>query len=166
MSTTALVSVEDYLRMSEKPNREYREGLVYPKAMPTFFHSLIQNALMILLAKQGVLALPEVTVRLSPSKYLVPDVSVIPRGLKENYPTEPVPLCCEILSPDDRLGTMLAKCEEYHAWGVPFGWVIDPVKQSAWEYHAGLEPEHATEALHAGELVVRLEDLFAVLDVR
>lgn len=166
MSTAALVSVEDYLRMSEKPNREYRDGVVYVKAMPTLFHSLIQNALMMLLAKQGVLALPELTVRLSPSKYLVPDVSVIPADLKDDYPTDPVPLCCEILSPDDRLGTMLAKCEEYHAWGVPFCWVIDPVKRSAWEYHAGLEPEHVIEALRAGELVVRLEELFAVLDGR
>ena len=34
--------------------------------------------------------------------------------------------------PEDRLGAMLSKCEEYHAWGVPFCWVIDPVKRTAW----------------------------------
>lgn len=149
MSTAALVSVEEYLRISEKPNREYRDGVVYPKAMPTLFHALIQYRLMVLLEKQGVWGLAEVTVRLSPSKYLVPDVSVIP-DLEGDYPTNPVPLCCEIFSPEDRLGSMLAKCEEYHAWGVPFCWVIDPVKRSAWEYHAGLDPLHVADALHAG----------------
>jgi len=35
---------------------------------------------------------------------------------------------------------MLAKCEKYHAWGVPFCWLIDPRKQTAREYHAGSEP--------------------------
>lgn len=165
MSTAALVSVEDYLRMSEKPNREYRDGVVYPKAMPTLFHGLLEYILCRLLIQQGLQAAPELTVCISERKYLVPDVCAAPR-LQDPYPTEPVLLCCEVLSPEDRLGSMLAKCEEYHAWGVPFCWVIDPVKRSAWEYHAGLEPEHVIEALRAGELVVRLEELFAVLDGR
>ena len=52
-------------------------------------------------------------------------------GFPGPYPTEPVLLCCEILSPEDRLGAMLAKSEEYHTWGVPFCWVIDPAKLTA-----------------------------------
>ena len=80
------------------------------------------------------------------------------------YPTDPVQLCCEILSPEDRLGAMLGKCEEYHAWGVPFCWVIDPVKRTAWEYHKGLEPVRAIAELRAGELAVELEKLFSKLD--
>jgi hypothetical protein len=65
--------------------------------------------------------------------------------------------------PEDRLGAMLAKCEEYHAWGVPFCWVIDPVKRTAWEYHSAAEPMRVTSALCAGKLSVRLEDLFSGL---
>ena len=41
---------------------------------------------------------------------------------------------------------MLAKCEEYHAWGVPFCWVVDPVKRTAWEYHSAAEPVRAQPA--------------------
>jgi Uma2 family endonuclease len=67
-----------------------------------------------LLRRLGVLALPELTVRISPTRYLVPDVCVTD-DFPGPYPTEPVLLCCEILSPEDRLGAMLAKCEEYHA---------------------------------------------------
>ena len=177
MSSTVLMPVEEYLRLTEKPNCEYRDGVLYPKAMATTFHGLLQFALLVALHKRGLQAAPEVTVRLSPTKYLVPDVVAAP-VLQSPYPTEPVLLCCEILSPEDRLGalfekSMLSKCEEYHAWGVPFCWVIDPVKRTAWEYHSGGEPVRVTEALHAGEtqageihmgkIMVSLEELFAGL---
>lgn len=162
MSTATLVTVAEYLRMTEKPYREYRDGHVTLKALPNKFHSIIQRVLMMLLEKQGVQPFPELTVRISPTKYLVPDVAVA-GDFPGPYPTEPVLLCCEILSPDDRLGATFAKCEEYHAWGVPFCWVIDPEKRSAWEYHAGAEPVHVADALRAGEIVVNLGELFAAL---
>src|SRR5262249_699085 len=128
---------------------------------------LVQLALLMLLRKQGVEALPELTVRISPAHYLVPDVCVA-GDFAGPYPTEAVRLCCEILSPEDRLGAMLNKCEEYHAWGVPYCWVIDPVKQTAWEYHSGGEPARASLEptaghLHAGEISVSLEELFSGL---
>src|SRR5258708_36523323 len=117
MSTTVLMHVEEYLRLTEKPYREYRDGVVSSKAMPTKFHAIIQYALLMLLRGQGVRPLPELTVRISPTKYLVPDVSVVD-DFPGPYPTEPALLCCEILSPEDRLGATLSKCEEYHAWAV------------------------------------------------
>lgn len=163
MSTTAQIPVEEYLRHSEKPNCEYKDGVLYPKAMPTKFHSIIQRVLMTLLQNQGVQAFPELTVRISPTRYLVPDIAVA-GDFPGPYATEPVLLCCEILSPEDRLGAMLGKCEEYHAWGVPFCWVIDPVKRTAWEYHSPAEPERVTTTLRAGDLTVDLEELFSALD--
>ena len=164
MSGIGRVSVEDYLRYSEKPNAEYRDGVLIPKAMPTAFHAIIQYALLVLLRNQGAQALPELTVRISPSRFLVPDVCVV-EDLVEPYPTKSVLLCCEILSAEDRLGAMLAKCEEYHAWGVPFCWVIDPMKQTACEYHSGSEPVRAdsNSSLRAGEFSVNLAQLFAAL---
>jgi Uma2 family endonuclease len=123
--------------------------------------------LVLMLRKLGLDAVTEVTVRLSASKFLVPDVIAAP-VLQSPYPTEPVLLCCEILSPDDRLvlmpGRMLAKCEEYHAWGVPFCWLIDPVKRTAWEYHSDMEPERVTGMLRAGQRSVSLEELLSALD--
>ena len=155
--------VEEYLRLTEKPYREYRGGDVSAKAMPTKLHSVIQYALLMLLRNQGVQPLPELTVRISASKYLVPDV-VVTDDFPGPYPTEPVLLCCEILSPEDRLGATFSKCEEYHAWGVPFCWVVDPVKRTAWEYHLSGEPVRVAESLRAGELTVSLDELFAALD--
>ena len=157
--------VEEFLRLSEKPTCEYREGVLYPKAMATTFHGLLQFMLMMMLHRLGLQTASEVTVRLSSTKYLVPDVVAAP-VLQNPYPTEPVLLCCEILSPEDRLGTMLAKCEEYHAWGVPYCWVIDPVKRTAWEYHAGAEPVRVSGALRAGEYAAGLDELFSAIDAK
>jgi Uma2 family endonuclease len=162
MSAAALVSVEDYLRLTEKPTCEYVDGVLYPKPMPTKFHGLIEFFLVQALRQQGVEAVAEVTVRLSPTRYLVPDV-IAARVIQSPYPTEPVLLCVEILSPEDRVGAMLAKCEQYHEWGVPFCWVIDPEKQTAWQYHSGGEPEHLSRGgtLTAGQLSISLENLFS-----
>jgi Uma2 family endonuclease len=164
MSTVALASVEEYFRLTGKPHCEYRDGVVTPKALATKYHAATQFALLMLLRGQGVQPFPELTVRVSPTRYLVPDVCVA-GDFSGPYPTEPVVLCCEILSPEDRLGTMLSKCEEYHSWGVPFCWVIDPVKRTAWEYHAAAEPVRVAEALRSGGMSVRLEELFAALPV-
>lgn len=163
MSTTALVPVEEYLRLTGKPYREYRGGVLYPKPMPAWSHGIIQSVLAALLRKPGLHVGSEISVRISAEKILIPDV-IVARSVQEPYPTEPVLLCCEILSPEDRIGAILAKCEEYHAWGVPFCWVIDPGKRAAWEYPSGGEPLRATGALRAGDIAVALDELFAVLD--
>ena len=157
MSITALVSVEEYLARTQKPNCEYLDGVLQPKAWPTKSHGLLQYDLVGLLRKSGLDAVPEVTVRLSATRFLIPDVIAAPH-IQDPYPTEPVLLCVEILSPEDRVGAMLAKCEHYHAWGVPFCWVIDPEKQTAWEYHSGGEPARVDRSgvLRAGELSISL----------
>lgn len=163
MSSTTLVPVDEYLRYSGKPNCKYREGVLCPKPMPTTFHGLLEFMLVVMLRKLGLQAAPEVTVKLSSTKFLVPDVIAAP-VLQEPYPTAPVLLCCEIMSPEDRLGATLAKCEEYHTWGVPFCWVVDPVKRTAWEYHSGGEPLRVTSTLRAESVSISLAELFSVLD--
>ncbi len=162
MTVAALVPVAEYLKNTEKPYLEYRDGVVNAKSMPTKLHSILMSTLWSLLQRQGWAAYVELTVCISPSKYLVPDVAVA-ENFAGPYPTEPVRLCCEILSPDDRLGNMLSKCEEYHAWGVPYCWVVDPVKRSAWEYHREMEPRRVETELAAGEIRVSVSELFAAV---
>jgi Uma2 family endonuclease len=99
MSTAAFVTVEEYLRRTEKPNCEYVDGVLYPKARPTSFHALIQYVLLTFLHKQGAQALPELTLPVRRGKFLVPDVVVV-RKVEQPYPAEPSLLCIEILSPE------------------------------------------------------------------
>lgn len=157
-------SVEEYLRRTEKPNAEYIDGVVRPKLLATTAHALLVFFVVQQLRRQGLDALPEVTVRLSPTKYFIPD-AIAAEQIPCPYPTEPVFLCVEVLSPEDRLGPTLAKCEEYHAWGVPHCWVLDPLKQIAWDYPRGGEPTRlTTEAtLQAGTVAIRLNELFEQL---
>ena len=41
--TNPLVSVEEYLARTEKPNAEYEDGILYPKPFATAAHSYTQT---------------------------------------------------------------------------------------------------------------------------
>ena len=160
-----LVSVEQYLQLSAKPAYEYLDGELRQKPMPAFLHSYVQRMLILVLGRLGFIALPELTVPVTATRFLVPDVAIV-EPMETDYPTKPALLCVEILSPRDRLGAALAKSEEYHAWGVPYCWVIDPVKQTAGTYHAQEDPLKIERGgtLPAGQIAVQLSELFPILN--
>ena len=163
-SAITSLSVVEYLSGSFTPACEYIDGTLRQKPMPTKLHAFMQFLLVTLLREQGVEALAEVSVRVSPTRYLIADV-IADVAIEDPYPTHPVNLCVEILSPEDRLSAVFTKCEEYHAWGVLCCWVLDPVKQTAWEYHAGCDPAKMDlgATLRAGKLAISLNELFARL---
>ena len=77
-----------------------------------------------------------------------------------------VRMLVEILSPDDRFSEVTAKCEEYHTWGVPMAWIIDPVLATAWEFPSGgrIHEVPSGGSLTASQITISLRELFAVLD--
>ena len=166
VDSTTLVTVEEYFAISEKPYFEYLDGVLRQKSMPTRKHGKMEFRLSDLIGQSelGFDATAEQTVRLSERRYLVPDVAVVRVSeIEDPYPTKPVFLCIEILSPDDRLGDTVAKCEEYHAWGVPFCWIVDPEDKRCWEYRAGGQPNQISQDGHltAQELSLSVIDIFA-----
>ena len=166
--TTTLMPVDEYLRTSYKPACEYRDGVLTQKPMPTRKHALFQFSVCRLIHElfPGLEAVTELTVRLSENRCLVPDVAVQRKDrIQDPYPTDPVHLCVEILSPDDRFSEVLAKCEEYLAWGVPMVWIIDPVNQVAWEFSPN-RPLHEVSldgSLTAPEIAIPLAEIFSAL---
>lgn len=165
-STSALVPVEEYLRTSYKPACEYLDGVLRQKPMPTYEHGKMQGRLVKLIDGLGIgyEAIPEQTVQLREGRYLVPDLAIQRLSeVQRPYPTKPLPLCIEIFSPDDRFSEVTAKCEEYHAWGVPVCWLVDSVRQQSWIYEANQVPReiHRDGVLTAGEIRVNAADLFA-----
>jgi Uma2 family endonuclease len=109
--------------------------------------------------------LPELTTRLRETKFYVPDLAIeeLAKPIQGRYPgpNDPVLLCVEIVSPPDRVGKLFGKCEEYHKWGVPYCWVIDPERKIAWEYFPDdLEPRKVEETLTAGPVRLGLADVF------
>ncbi|MBY0506057.1 MAG: Uma2 family endonuclease [Bryobacteraceae bacterium] len=167
--TTELVSVAEYLAAETKPAREYEDGVVTQKPMPTRKHGLIQGWLVELLRREAPEWEPgsEVTVQVRTGKFLVPDLIAQRRDLiQDPYPTEPVALCVEILSPSDRLSDALAKCEAYLAWGVADTWILDPDQRCAWTYSAGdrLREVPAGGSLRAQGVSIPLATVFQPLD--
>ena len=167
-ASTALVSVEEYLSTTCKPACQYIDGVLRQKPMPTRKHSFIQGLLAYLLLSRfsQFEADPELTVQIRPGKFLVPDLAVQSRDhIQDPYPTAPVHLCVEILSPDDRISEVFAKCEDYLAWGVPVTWIIDPESKRAWEFRRGQRPAEVPPAgsLTAEVISIPLAGVFSEL---
>ena len=98
----ALVSVEEYLRTTYKPNCEYLDGVLRQKPLPAWKHGFIQGRMGQLVNKRfpDFAAAGEVTVCILETRFLVPDVIVQRKSeLQEPYPIRPVHLVIEILSP-------------------------------------------------------------------
>jgi Uma2 family endonuclease len=133
--------------------------------MPTRKHSVIQSRLGFCILSRYPQFEPasELTVRIRTGRFLVPDLAVQSRdNIQDPYPLDPIHLCVEILSPEDRMSDTFSKCEEYHAWGVANVWIIDPEERRAWEYKSGHRPSEVPPegSLTAGAISVSLAELF------
>jgi Uma2 family endonuclease len=164
LASAALVTEEEYLRTNYKPACDYIDGVLRQKSMPTFDHSEVQFILCAAVRRFAEFtANPEVTCKIRPGKFLVPDVAVQRRSeLQRPYPVRPIHLCVEVLSPGDRFSDTVSKCDEYHAWGVPYCWIVDPDNRQCWEYHAGSRPNQVGEngEIAAGPIVLRCSEIF------
>ena len=160
-----LLSLDEYLDRDFEPNTELIAGELRPKPLTTFSHSFICGRLLRLLALQtgDSRSLPELSLRIG-DDVLIPDVGVLrqkPKQLYRGIVAESPLLCAEVLSQSQSPSEMLAKCERYHKFGVPFCWVIDPETGRAWEYHSGSAQREQPTTLMAGELSISLAELFS-----
>jgi Uma2 family endonuclease len=175
ITSTHLVPVDEYIARfvdgGEKPTCEYIDGELIPKSTGSKKHSQVQSNLTKLIGyphDETFNPLPEQTTRIHQGKFYVPDLAVeeLAKPIPGRYPgpKDPVFLCVEIVSPPDRIGRLFGKCEEYHKWGVPYCWVIDPERKVAWEYFpADLEPRKVEQTLTAGPIKLSLSDVFRLV---
>jgi Uma2 family endonuclease len=68
----------------------------------------------------------ETRIRISPTRYRVPDVCVYEREPEEQVFTTASWIVVEVLSPEDRMSRMQRKLEDHHAIGCPNIWILDP----------------------------------------
>lgn len=132
MPAQLLVPLEEYLATSfEDGDREYVEGVLEEKNSGELDHSdvqgLIYNWFFARRKQFGICPLIAVRMRVAPTRFRVPDVTVV-RGSKPSgrVITEPALLVVEILSPEDRASRMSVKIDDYLRFGVGSVWVIDP----------------------------------------
>ncbi|HEV3332111.1 MAG TPA: Uma2 family endonuclease [Bryobacteraceae bacterium] len=135
MATSILVPVEEYLRTSYDPDREYVNGQLVERHVGEYRHSLLQGLLVGLLLSRArerrFRVFPEQRVQVSAvPRYRIPDICVkaLPHAIT---PVLAKPdLVIEILSSDDQPSEMLVKVGDYLQAGVPHVWIVDPYKQT------------------------------------
>ena len=137
MASRTLISVEEYLRTSYRPDRDYVDGEVLERNVGELDHSWLQTALSAYLfarrSEWKITVLVEQRVQVSATRFRIPDVCVTfgPKPA-EQILTRPPLICIEILSPEDRWPRTQQRIDDYLAMGVPYVWVLDPVTKQAY----------------------------------
>ena len=131
MATTTHVPVEVYLRSSYEPDAEYVDGKIEERPMGEFDHALWQQAILKWFWQHekewNIRAMQELRIQVAATRYRVPDVTVLDRGLPiEQIITHPPLAVFEVLSPEDSLQRLKRRLEDYRAMGIAEIWVIDP----------------------------------------
>ena len=144
MSTKAALPVEEYLHTSFPGlDKEYRDGELVGRSLPDYLHGKTQGLLFAFFAalRKTLFVFPAVETRLKlrPNLYLIPDVSVFhPHEPKERVPESPPLVAIEVVSRDDKMAKVRQKIEEYHVWGVPHVWLVDPHSRRLYTCDKGL----------------------------
>ena len=133
---TQLLTLEEFrLRYAdEKPYYEYWFGEAIQKAVPTIPHCLLQKVLMRLLDGAGYRSASEVELRIDPEWQPKPDVLASLSRLESPYPTKPVEVVMEILSPTDAMSLVYEKCQNYERVSCEQIFVLDPEFRKGWEW--------------------------------
>ena len=172
MATTALISAEEYLATTYRPDCDYVDGEVQERNLGERWHSSVQMMIGAIFAQHRrdwkLVPLPEQRVQVSPTRFRVPDVCVI-RATDPFTPILHTPplLCVEVLSPEDRFSRILERVEEYLQMGVPHVWIIDPCSRDIWTVEQNGRPVPFTGAeLTVPNTPVRVavQEIFALID--
>jgi Uma2 family endonuclease len=170
--TLPFVPVDHYLNASYHPDKEYVEGVLVERSMPTPAHGALQlivgEALRQHRKQFGYGVITGCRVQIVPrSRYRIPDVLVCNLPVPRTKSLESVPLAViEIWSPDDRIGQQMARFREYWQLGVREIIVLDPDAFVALRYQDGALIEAPIDTLQLpGDLVVPfpVEDLLQEL---
>lgn len=141
--TKRTITLDAFLRLPEvKPAREYEDGEVIRKPMPSIWHGVIQRLLSVIFTRYFDLRPDgdggsEIRCLFGPpgrQRPYVPDYVVvldaISRGFHGNRTFVGAPdLAVEIRSPDDRPGARTGKIAFYLANGVRMVWEINPERR-------------------------------------
>ena len=164
MAAEVLVSVEEYLRTSYRPDCDYLDGEVVERNLGEKQHSRTQREILLYLATHypnlRERLLPEQRVQVRANRYRIPDVCVIAaEAVDQNIITTPPDLCIEILSPEDTMTRTLDRISDYFSMGVPTCWIIDPTSREGWVATPGRLEEPSDGILRAASLEMPLAEV-------
>ena len=136
MASRTLISVEEYLRTSYRPDCDYVDGEVLERNVGEKDHGKTQKSLYLYFGARekewGIWVIAEQRVQVTPTRFRVPDFCVLLEEPDEQIFTRPPFVCVEILSPEDRMSRVTQKADDYLRMGVRYVWVLDPSTKRAW----------------------------------
>ena len=133
-----MISVDEYLTTAYRPDCDYVNGIVEERNVGQKDHAKLQfripNWFWMRGKSLGLLALPDWRLRVAQDRYRVPDVCVVALPEPEGpVLVDPPYIVIEILSPDDTLGKLQERLDDYLAIGVENIWVINPDNKRGWQ---------------------------------
>ena len=128
----AVLAVEQYVRSSYQPDREYVDGELRERKVGEFQHGQMQRELYRFIRSYGMRPFIACRIQVSPTRFRVPAVSIV-RGArpKTGIITEPPFAVIEVLSPEDSWADVAERIDDYTKFGIPNIWIIDPVRRRA-----------------------------------
>lgn len=165
------VPLSEYLATSYRPDCDYVDGEILERKLGEKEHAILQRALILLFGNNSrdwhIEVFPELRVQINPTRFRVPDVTVVPAGLEwERILRTPALLFIEILSPEDTMARIRQRVDDYLRFGTQHVWVVDPELRKAYVCSATgfQEPPNAILEIPGTPIRVVLSDLFAELD--
>lgn len=163
--------MEQYLATSYRPDCDYVDGIVEERNLGEKEHPIPQRTLIFLFASNrsswNIEVYPELRVQVSPTRFRIPDITVVQAGLKWERILRTSPLLAiEILSPEDSLSSIRRRVDDYLRFGTEHVWVIDADLRKAYvcSPHGFEEPADGVLTIPDSPVRVVLSELFAELD--
>jgi len=170
-ATPTLLSIDEYLRTTYRPDVDFVDGELEERNMGEFQHARIQALIASLFIVNedawSVQTVVEQRIRVRPSRVRVCDVAVLHTSAPYEAVTSTPPLICiEILSPEDRIPRAKLVLADYLSMGVQNLWLIDPIRRTAYTFDATGLHEADTTGLSVPNTPIHLDltEFFAKLD--
>jgi len=167
MASRTLISVEEYLRTSYRPDCDYVDGEVVERNVGLKTHGTVQKKVVVYLAPResewGICVLPSLRVRVSPKRFRIPDICVTLGEPNEEILHQPPFICIEVLSPEDRWPRVQQHIDDYLAMGVPYVWVLDPGTKTAYSATPTMRTQEVTGGVLTAQnpsVVLPLSEIF------
>jgi Uma2 family endonuclease len=131
-----MTSLEEYLSTIYRPDCDFVDGQVVERNGGERDHSWTMGVVGAYLLAQykgrGFFPFFSLRIRVKPSRVRVPDVCVTAGFPDEQILTKPPALCIEILSPEDRMTSVMQRIDDYLEMGVPMVWILAPETRHAY----------------------------------
>ena len=168
-SALEFVPLSVYLKSVYEPDAEYVDGEIEERPVGENDHSAWQDAISFWFrqhAKEwGVRVRPELRVQVSPTRFRVPDVTILDRAQPiEKIATHPPVAVFEVLSPEDTVRRLTRKLNDYHAMGIPEIWVVDPEARIFSRFEDGQLMRRTDFALASKNISFPVSQIEAMLD--